>query len=1451
MLTNVINAPASGTITAPTHLASQLQIAPNGPFLAAAPGFTFGGGAAFNVNLGANGYATNLNGSFSVANPTQFFEKSGIRYRLPGATLGAMGLVANSLEAWFPVGFGVSTSTNTRILKPFVTKTNVTLGPDLLPTTNNVVFTAASYGTSRLYFADETKPVLIGADRVEWHIPEGEFFIPPPDWLHFVRQAEDDYLESQRGLLANPVAADRISNDGYYRNASAQAGAPVYVRPDTNGVALVDMSVALATSVYRPHHPYLHALAGGHIGVLGGLLEIDDDLVNVNASYLAVSNPVPLVYARDCSPESSCSVFATNGPAVLSFTVPDTMSFTPDGGLIASGAVAATHLTWGFIGGDNYAHRTSDVTNGVYHIAGTFLRGDQTSLADVLRPAVLLLSGWGSETNATYVERPGGPAYADGFANYAGLNFRSPAQGRSFIAGQDTGAYPLAARSKYYTRYGGVSGIHEAASFPANLTLYGYPFAFTTFRLSFLDSGNWESRTDGAIALGGPAGFNVEFERLRFLCRGNLDDARLPSSVGLKHMVYWNVDIRPLALQFKPKSNDPCSLTERFLVLGVETRLPFIPEAFHASLGFKPNGNLVTRANAVEGTDSRFAVPANLRLQGPGGSFFPLTTVGNGYFNNWETPGRPANGFYSIAGRVRVPFFRDVKIHVHVTPTGASTAQLNVMGGWPAESGLGADRGWSSAGQNYFTTPGFDPNHDGWPTAVPLQHYRSSPDETYRPRAQQNWIDVAGFDYPLAWNSALREFAGFSDARVTLPVIDVDSRLKQLSPAKVDFDFAQDLNVQLPRLKVLDFANQAVNELNGPIHSVSNAIRAELGAALDTTGLTSGFRSLQTLLNENAEGFFRPVLQPALDPVVDNLYPALSNALAIGKANLLQTAPAIVTAASNGLQNAIMNLNGTAADANTVLGRLNQSLTDVDNTLGLFIRVLEKDGKADRHVVRAIIQKLASDQGPALGFVSTLGDQLVNGLLQDLEPTLAKVESELRNLRVQLNQIRAQVASAAIDSDLDEALILANHQTGALQNYLQLAGAGVSNLLSSVVGPAGDFFTADPERAKQEIRERLIIAFLSSTVEAKYQETFRQFFSDKNFLLDQLMGVLFDQINRSIRNGLENQIAGARDGIFQNMKGGGFLSQSLLSAKIRGAPKFTGDSLDSIHLDSDIQMNLPDEMKFSAYMDIVRLKSATAPVACIPAGAPAAEVTLGARDVPLDWLGVDSGAQPLTLSLAARWTLQGGSVKGIGGSLDIAGNAGFKGCSMRQIKAALAIGQIENYFAGQGKATVVIVGIPVDFRAGIFAGHACSLDALRFIDPDVEKVVMQPGEFTGVYLEYGGGLSLSDILFGESTDLLDVRADITTALFYQDGPRFGRIGGRQKTSADIKLLYVLGGHVDWAMAMVLDSAGELIVAGEANVCGRIGICPLCKEACAGISIKGVLNDGGIDYFIDF
>jgi hypothetical protein len=55
--------------------------------------------------------------------------------------------------------------------------------------------------------------------------------------------------------------------------------------------------------------------------------------------------------------------------------------------------------------------------------------------------------------------------------------------------------------------------------------------------------------------------------------------------------------------------------------------------------------------------------------------------------------------------------------------------------------------------------------------------------------------------------------------------------------------------------------------------TVANAIRKELGATLDATGLNE----LSQTLREDAQGFFDPVLGPVLDPLVKNtLYPQLA-----------------------------------------------------------------------------------------------------------------------------------------------------------------------------------------------------------------------------------------------------------------------------------------------------------------------------------------------------------------------------------------------------------------------------------------------------------------------------------------------------------------------------------------------------------------------------------------------
>ncbi len=861
---------------------------------------------------------------------------------------------------------------------------------------------------------------------------------------------------------------------------------------------------------------------------------------------------------------------------------------------------------------------------------------------------------------------------------------------------------------------------------------------------------------------------------------------------------------------------------------------------------------MTSLTTGVEGVDSRFAVPANLQLQGPGGSFSPITTAGFGYFNNWERADRPANGFYNLVGKVRVPFFRDLKTHFHVTPTGPTNATVNQMGGWAAEAGLGANLGWNVGTQNYFTTNNFDRTHDGWPAGVALNAYRET-DENFRQRAQRNWFDVAIFDYPLAWNSVLREFYGFSVKPVILPVIDVDSRLKQITPGKVDLDFAQDIRLQLPRLKVLDFANDALNEVNGPFNSVSDAVRSALGGAINTSGLTSGFRSLQNVMRENPEGLFRPVLESALtdagNHVVDKLYAALAAELVSGKPNLLTKPPAIVAASSNGLQTAIMNLNGTAGQANKLFGKLNGTLTDATNTLGLFIQMLGKDGGGKRHAVRAIIQKLANDQGLD-GVAANLGDDVVNGLLADLEPTLAKIEAELRELRSQFAQVRQQVARTAGNNDFADALDAVNHSFPTLTTYVQSAGGSVKDLLSAGVGPAGDYFTADPVRAKREIRERLTISFLSSSLSANYQTAFRQFLADKNAQLTQLTDVLFDQVNRSIRDGLSSLIAGASDVIPQPMKGGGGMGGALLSAKIRGSPTFEGDSLRRIHLDSQITMNLPDEMKFMAYLDIKELNSQSTALSCVPAGAPAAEVTLGAKDIPLDWLEVTSGG-PLSLNVEARWTLQSGAVLGIDGSFEVIGKVGFKGCTINNFGASLAIGEFENYLAAKAGATVIILGIPVDFNAGIFGGRACSIDPLKFVDPEVEEVlIVKVTEFTGVYLQFGASVSLSDMIFGGSSCLLDVTGSVKGALYYEGDPALGKVGGRQKIAVSADIICIISANASYASGYRLDSAGSLTLAGQARLCGKIGSCPFCLKACATLSVKGTVSDGGVDYSID-
>jgi len=1419
-----------------------LAVSAGAGWIPEAPGHTYGNGSYIPVILLTNGTAEVQNGVVvNVQGPASDTGSiSNITFTRSGVTLSSTG-AACAMIVNYPIGF--TTAFPSHLFRWSVAAfplSNVALNQSLDPLNSTLTY------PFRVYGVQENLAAWFDVPAIQWVVNSGKLVMHPTAAL-FTRQWEDDLLTANTALLNDATSARRVSNDGYYRNVGIQSGGSLVVTADANGVAQISAQLALNPPELRPHFPYSGDADGQEIQTgPGGLLLIQDGVV-LPGSSLPVVQPVPLSYARDC-PDTNCNGTPA-GEATLPFTpAGNQLNFTADGGLLADGSVPPSNLTWGHVTAGNYAQQAYTIQDGWYEMAGTFLAGGASGLDSTELAAVLLFSGFGDGTDNSYLERPGDTNYPSGFADYAGLNFRAPSTGASYIADQATGPYPLTARSKYYARYGGVSGIHEAATFPSSLTLYGYAFTFTTYRLSFLDSDVDQSRTDGSISFPTqPAGFLQEFSDMILSCQGGLESAAVPPNSGVKHLNYWDVNFTPLSIQFQPGTNDPCGTGKRWLVLGVQTTLPFIPQALQASLGFQPNGNLVTAADGVAGTDSRFHVPGQLSLQGPGGDIYPLSTASDGYFNNWATSGSPPNGFYNLAGRLRVPFFEDIKVHLHIMPTGSNTAQISIMGGWPEADSPAQDMGWSVNTSNYFNTAVFDQSADGFPASesVSIANYETSPNTMYRPIAQRDWIEVAIFDYPLQWNPTLREFAGFQDAPVVLPVINVNSRLKEISPGKVDFDFDQDVTLQLPCIKSLDFLNDAVNELDGPLDSVSNAVRGAIGAVLDTTGLNE----LQHTLREDATSFFQPVVNSAFSGVVDDLY---NNLAAYPQSDMAAFYNNLNVQVNNGeLTSALNNINGAVGQANSVIGQVDKTLTDVQKDIGVLLQILVKDGSGKRHVVSAIIEQLTSDEGPALGFVTSLADTEVDSLVSGLDSTLDDIQSQLQDVSNQVAQVHSSLTS--VSGDFNQALGQAlNDSTGASQ-FVQMAGINLSNRLASVLTPAGDYFTANPAAAKQAIQQELMNAFLASPLPTDYQQTLKQFLFDNNAVLDQLMDTLFDQINSAIRDGLSDLITDAGDSTLQAVKG--LASGSFLSAKIRGTPTFNGDSLRKIHLDAAVQVNVPDSMNFDAYMEILELDSQSTPVDCIPAGAPAAEVMIGANNVKLDWPGLNPTGTPLTLTVQGKWTLQSGNVIGLGGLFDIKGEVGFQGCSVNEIGAGLAFGEEENYFEAKVAGTINILGVPVDVQGGVFVGKACSLQPILFIDPQATNVLtLNPTEFAGIYLEFGASLSLSQILFGESDCFLDIGVTESSAVYYDGGPNTEQIGMRQGMGVDASLLCILSASASLTMFGTTThspSGYSLEIGGEAQICGSIGPCPFCISGCKGITVTGEVGSGGISYNVDY
>lgn len=1419
------NPPSGGTI--PTTLNGI------GGYVTAKPDHTFAGGGPLGVNLNAAGDAIVTAGTVVLNAPSPDSDSiARVNFRRGPVTLSSTGAQAD-LAVTLPTGLGYRLNdTNSLVLTPFVPFTGVTLTSGLAPSSDLTFLPAV-----QIYACEESKPVWLVTDRILWHVNAGQFDLPPTGLgAIYVRAINYANLQSVSNSLVDPVnMGDKRSNDKYWMELAGLAGLPI-VRVDTGSNAVVTEQFNFGPGAFRTHFPYDTQVSWTG----GGVMKVADDLVVQGSSTLNGATQVGVTYTRDC-PDCGGGGSGTVTP-VISITN-NQFSFTLDGGLVAAGTVPTIDLQWGYISSiPDFAQTALKFTDAAFHMPGMFIRGDQNSLPAVQRPTTILYSGF-QAANLSTVERPLTAGYSQGLADYAGLNFRARTDNlhdaRSTIAGQPGIGWKLDSRSKYYVRYGGVSGIHEAVpgSFPSSLTLWGYSFTFTSYGVSYLDSQNKDSVTDGAVSLPFPAQFVQGFNNMRFSCLGAPLGGDVPDSDVFKVMAYWVADFKTLSMQFKTTTG--CNPgAGGYLVLGIEGHASHVDKPLYGQIGFYSNGDQIPPSAGIAGITSRLKLPNLFNIDGANKTTYTFTPVQDGYYNTYaNSPASPTAGWVSIFGKLDVPFFEDLQLHLqtscHTNGVAASNAPIYLSGGWPRAGTTSGNYGWlDPSNHTPFETNLFDWNNLGWPGSgtIDIAKYRDNPDDQmYHPRAQRVWLGFVTFDYPLSWNSSLRSFKSWKEVKEDLLVVNIQHQVKYMDAKHAELDFGAQYD-GLPTISIANLAFNAINEATG----VGDAIAKAAAQPVEDL-LSAGLDKMDQLLDTQMKRMMDGVFDKTVDPVIDQFYNQLSNDFhALSPSLRLQFVQNVQADALNIFQgpgpntllSALTDLGDGLNQANNLIGQIQGYLTDATNAIESVVGVIDtttngvpigsnvvgliSKAGGSRPIVPKLLQSLVGDIAPQ--FIDALVGPTVSNLVQQAEPALSEITDGLKQTESAIAQVNGDLGQlGTFTAEINNTL---NSYSGQLSNVTYVVSLSVTQYFGQFDYTIDDPFQhVSANDIKQFIRQKVEDQFFATDAAAQIQTALRQRLYDVDSAMKSEIDSVFQQLNGMMRDLISQSLADVDNSINKCL---GQVSDVMGAGKLNGHADIDGDSLKLLRIDGHFQFKVPNDMELDAFLEIKDLTS-DGSSGCYSSNAPATEVTVGATGIPLSFAGTDAKA-----NIEAKFTFDGGSFfpVNLGGQLELIGELDFEAFQLHDLAAALAFGKYENYLALKGG--VKFNGY--DFSGAIFFGRTCSLDPLILIDPDVAKVVGDP-PFTGAYVYAQGWLPVSELLTGvPASCLFEISAGVGAGAFYfAEGPTYG---GKMFLGVSGSLLCIVSIEGDITMIGV-KHADDLRFDGHGHFEADIGPCPFC------------------------
>lgn len=1375
----------------------------SGGFIDGKPNFTISTDGGVTVHLFDDGHAE-IEGAtgVDVTAPLPLFDLgsvNGIRFQRQNITLDADSARAD-VTLILPTGLGYydqnPAATPPRCYEGTIGPVRLRLDQALAPQSPTLNLTPAE----TYIFVEESKPLEFIAESAVWDVAAGQIRLnPPPAW--FGRAVRYNRKLELNAIAASPLAAEDkevFSNDLYLAELDPDTPTDAVFGAGPLGSSMLRVEVTIEPNDIKTHFPY-----GAEIAWDGtGTLRIIDDKTVAAASSISGAQPIAVPWARDCilPPDADCDPI---GDATAKLD-PDSaeLRFTADGGLAAAGVMilqgSRRDVVMGYIDALSdsedtvYAHDSAIFDRGSFLSAGQYFSVGETLLFidPDSSPGVLLNSGF-NPNNLSNAERPGQNSYRVGNGDYPGVNYRvaDEADGTnavSTLGGLESPVYALNDRSKFYVRQGGVSGILEPTEnpFPAPVFIYGYEFTFSRFGLSFLSSEVHQSITAGSLYIPGAEtasnGFDVNFDPLMFDCLGRLTTMKLDGGPFSHDLDFWNARIRGIAAAFEPAVGAGCDPSDAYFTLGVQASASNIPQPLGGVLGFEPDGDLITADDGLlEDVDSRLSLPSSFQLAGPSGEQYTVFPLHNAYYDNHDHAADPGSepGALNFMGLLDVAFFEDMPVHFQTAAQPSdNTSLIHMMGGW------------RDGGETFVSVDAFDLDHRGYPGGSDRTTYRAGGSGDL-PTAEQHWLDVVEFSYPLQWSSSSRSFRSDAPKENKFLVVQTQNECLYLSNQVAELDFGASLRLDIPEI---NFANLAQGT---PIYEALHDAADSL-----TETLVDGLARGEELLNDRMDEFYDDLFAATIDPPICALAADLR-----GFGDDAAAAEAAIEGEVAALASTIKStLNPSGLPAMALTG-IDDRLADVQAAIGaltgaggFFAESGGSYGQAEDALV-AVVAALSPDIDSNLdasGGYANLGAGFT-----ERSGTIEQVKGTLDALQATIQAIRDDGFLAA---EIDDAFDAAGAE---IDTFMEEAR---DNIINELVGR--DLSDFSEEELKDIIHNEIRDQFNASALFSGVQEILRGYLYELNAAMHEAIDSAFQQINRIINDLLDDflPVDGALRGFL------GDLAAVSFAGKIDGYARINGDALRTLRLDTEIQARLPDPFEFDGYLEINQLDSSGSQ-ACAngTVGAVLVEVKMGAENVPVRW-----GGSELAFDIGTKFTFdddESTKLRNMAGSFEMTkGKIDFEAMAVTELGAAAAFGIDENYLAAK-------VGIEFDgndLYGGIFFGRTCTYDPLLLVDPNVAKVLPTP-PLTGIYA-YGE----AEIPIFSAGCLFTLSASAGAGIFAFEEE--GTVGGKMLLGATGRAICAV--EVGGELILIGSKSGnDFSFFGQGRVFGSVGKKPLKIE----------------------